>query len=71
LADALSLVRLNGTSLERPIALHDAGEVLEASCATVDFSIKVTKAFGLTSLKHFDTKAFGLTRAPPLPPDPL
>ena len=35
------MVRLDGKSLERPVALHDGREVLKASCATVGFSIKV------------------------------
>ena len=40
-ADALAMVRLDGTSVERPIEMHHGGEVIKSSCATVDLSIKV------------------------------
>ena len=45
------MVRLDGKSLERPIAMHDGGEVVKASCATVVFSIKVN-ASRLGSARH-------------------
>jgi len=53
-ADALSLVRLDGASVERPIALHAGGEVVKASCATVDFSIKVNASPTFRSFRFFE-----------------